>query len=290
MAGVDDLLEKFVSTLPPAQFDRTIASKRREGIERLLSTASIKSDYLFESGSWSHGTGIAAKSDVDYMAWIDSARPQRPSSALRRLRQVIDDTYDLDVYKVRTSSPVVSVEFYTDPHFEIVPAYFQRSVGDTLVLWIPGRGDEWVLSAPDAHLDYVNAQNDRLGKKVKPLVRLMKAWKYFVDAPVSSFYLEMRTAEYAAGESSIWFDIDVSAVFRTIISTGARDMNDPEGLVGRIPACASHEQRRRTLSLMREAVTSLDLADDAKRGADAHEYWSNMYDVFGPSFPYPTGW
>lgn len=290
MAAVGDLLQEFASILAPAQFDRTVASKRKEGIERLLSTASIKSDYLFESGSWSHGTGIQAKSDVDYMAWIDSTRPSLPSSALARLRQVIDDAYDLDVYKVRTSTPVVSIEFYTGPHFEVVPAYYQRSVGDTLVFWIPGRGDEWVLSAPESHLDYVNAQNDRLGKRVKPLVRLMKAWKYFVDAPVSSFYLEMRTAEYAAGESSLWLDVDLPAVFRRIITTDARDMNDPEGLVGRIPSCSSDEKRLRVLTLMRDAVTSLDLADDAKRRGDAHQYWSKMYDLFGPSFPYPTGW
>lgn len=286
MAAVGDPLEEFASTLAPVQFDRTVASKRREGIENRLSTGSIKSEYLFESGSWTHGTGIAAKSDVDYMAWIDSARPSLPSSALTRLRQVIDDTYDLDVYRVRTSSPVVSVEFYTGPHFEIVPAYYQRSVGDTLVFWIPGRGDEWVLSAPEAHLDYVNFQNDRLGKKVKPLVRLMKAWKYFVDAPVSSFYLEMRTTEYAATETSIWFEIDIPAVFRSLISTGIRDMNDPDGLVGRIPACSSDEKRRQAVSLMRNALTSLDLAGDARHRGDTHEYWSNMYDVFGPSFPY----
>lgn len=285
-----DPLEQFITSLAPAQFDRTVASKRREGIERLLSTASIKSDYLFECGSWSHGTGIAAKSDVDYMAWIDSERPSLPSSALSRLRQVIDDSYGLDVYKVRTTSPAVSVEFYTDPRFEIVPAYYERSVDDTVVYSIPGRGDEWVLSAPDAHLSFVNRQNDRLGKKVKPLVRLMKAWKYFVEAPVSSFYLEMRTAEYAAGESSILYEIDLPAVFRTIVVFGARDMNDPEGLVGRIPACASKEKRTYALSLMRNAVDCLDLADEAKRRGNAQQYWSNMYDVFGPGFPYPTEW
>ncbi len=284
-----DPLEQFIESLAPAQLDRTVASKRREGIERLLSTSSIKSDYLFESGSWSHGTGIAAKSDVDYMAWIDSERPSLPSSALSRLRQVIDDSYGLDVYKVRTSSPVVSVEFYTGPHFEIVPAYYERSVGDTVVYWIPGRDDEWVLSAPDAHLAYVNRQNDRLGKKVKPLVRLMKAWKYCVEAPVSSFYLETRTAEYAAGESSILFEIDLPAVFRTIVAFGARDMNDPEGLVGRIPACASKEKRTHTLSLIRDAMNSLDLADEARRRGNTSDYWSNMYDVFGPGFPYPPG-
>jgi hypothetical protein len=285
-----DPLEQFIGSLVPAQFDRTVASKRREGVEQLLSTASIKSEYLFESGSWSHGTAIAAKSDVDYMAWMDSDRPLLPSSALSGLRHVIDDTYGLEVYKVRTSSPIISVEFFTGPHFEIVPAYYQRSVASTLVFWIPGRSNEWVLSAPDAHLAYVDRQNDRLGQKLKSLIRLVKAWKYFVEAPVSSFYLEMRTAEYAAGESSIVFDIDLPAVFRMIIAAGVRDMNDPEALVGRIPACASDEKRTHTLALMRGAVNSLDRADEAKRRGSTPDYWGHMYDVLGPDFPYPIGW
>ncbi len=283
-----DPIEDFIRILVPAQYDRKVASTRKKGIERLLSTASIKSDFLFESGSWSHGTGIAAKSDVDYMAWIDSPRPTLPSSALSRLRLVIDDTYGLDVFRVRTSSPVVAVEYYTAPDFEIVPAYYKSSDTETLTYWIPGRGDEWVVSAPEAHLAYVNRHNDRLNKKVKPLVRLIKAWKYFTGAPVSSFYLEMRVAEYASKESAIYYEIDLPWVFRGIIDTGARDMNDPEGLVGRIPACSSDEKRTRTLSLMRSAVKSLDLATDAKSHGDAHEYWSNMYDVFGPDFPYVT--
>jgi hypothetical protein len=100
----------------------------------------------------------------------------------------------------------------------------------------------------------------------------------------------MRTAEYTASESSIVFEIDLAAVFRTIVDFGARDMNDPEGLVGRIPACASKEKRNRTLSLMRDAMKSLDLADEARRRSNASDYWSNMYDVFGSRFPYPTGW
>lgn len=284
-----DPLEDFITSLAPEQYDRTVASQRREGIENVLASSSLSSDFLFESGSWSHGTGIASKSDVDYMAWVDSPRPTLPSSALSRMRKAVDETYGLDVYQVRVSSPVVAVEFYTGPQFEIVPAYYQRTVGETIVYWIPGRADEWVLSAPAAHLAYVNDQNDRLGKKVKPLVRLMKAWKYFVEAPVSSFYLEMRTAEYADGESSIWYDIDLPAVLGSIIGHAARDMNDPEALVGRIPACSSDERRRRTVALMRDAVGSLDLADAAKARGDSHEYWSNMYDVFGPSFPYPSG-
>lgn len=285
---MSDPLDEFLATLVPPPYDRATASRRREAIEHLLSSSKVSSEYMFESGSWTHGTGIASKSDVDYMAWSSRTRLRLPSSALATLQGTIDNTSTLEVYRVRTRTPVVSVEFFTGPHFEIAPAYYQRSVDDVDVFWIPGRDDEWVLSAPKAHLAYVNEQNDRLGKRVKPLVRLMKAWKYHTSAPVSSFYLEMRVAEYAAGESSIVYDIDLPAVFREMVHVGARAMNDPEGLVGRIPACASEEKRRRTLALMRDAVGNLDRADAARTRGDKNDYWSNMYEVFGGDFPWPS--
>ena len=53
---------------------------------------------------------------------------------------------------------------------------------------------------------------EKLGWKVKPLVRFIKAWKYFKQVPISSFYLELRVAKYADGESSIVYYIDVERI------------------------------------------------------------------------------
>ena len=155
--------------------------------------------------------------------------------------------------------------------------------------WIAGRGDEWVLSAPGAHLAYVNKQNDRLSKKVKPLIRLLKAWKHNVGAPVSSFYLEMRTAEYAAGETVIIYDIDLRSVMNAIVAADARDMTDPAHIVGRIPACASDEKRRSTPSrLLNAAISELRAADAAKTAGDRYGYWQAMRNVFGTDYSWPT--
>lgn len=95
-------------------------------------------------------------------------------------------------------------------------------------------------------------------------------------------------AEHAQGESSIHYDIDLPWLFAKIVDAGVRDMNDPGGIVGRIPACSSDADWSRTLSLMRSAEHSLELARAAGERRDAQEYWSNMYDVFGPGFPYPS--
>jgi Second Messenger Oligonucleotide or Dinucleotide Synthetase domain len=242
---------------------------------------------MFESGSWTHGTSIKAKSDVDYMAVATGTRPRWPSSALEAAKTAVKGC-DWKINDVRVSSPVIGITYYTQPDFEVAPAWFNKRISGFDVYWIAGRGDEWVLSAPGAHLVYVNQQNDRLSKKVKPLVRLLKAWKHHVGAPVSSFYLEMRTAEYAAGETSIIYDIDLRRVFNSIVAAGARDMNDPAHIVGRIPACASDEKRRRTVGMLSAALSNLRAADEAMSAGDRSAYWVAMRNVFGTDYPWPT--
>jgi hypothetical protein len=242
---------------------------------------------MFESGSWTHGTSISAKSDVDYMAVATGSRPSWPSSALATAKAAVKGC-DWKISDVRVSSPVVAIAYYTQPHFEIAPAWYKERASGFDVYWIAGREDEWVLSAPGAHIAYVNRQNDRLGKKVKPLVRLLKAWKHNVGAPVSSFYLEMRTAEYAAEETGIVYDVDLRRVMNAMAAAGARDMNDPARIVGRIPACASEEKRRRTVGMLSTAFAELRAADTAKADGDRYGYWQAMCNVFGSSYPWPA--
>jgi len=283
----DPTLEVFLNQIVPAPYDRTEASARRSVVESALRTSSLRVSSMFESGSWSHGTAIKAKSDVDYMAVASSARPALPSSGLTAARNAIKNC-DWKIVSVNVSSPVVQVGYYTPPNFEIVPAWYKGRTAGYEVYWIAGRGDDWVESAPAAHLDYVNRQNDRLSKKVKQLVRLLKAWKYNVGAPISSFYLEMRAAEHCAGESVIVYDIDLRSVMRKIVSFDARDMNDPAHIVGRIPACASDDKRRTSLHLLRSAFSSLESASAARERGDRSAYWRAMYSVFGSDYPYPA--
>jgi Second Messenger Oligonucleotide or Dinucleotide Synthetase domain len=280
-------LEAFIRSLVPPQRDRSEVAARKATLERALEQSPLDAGYLFESGSWTHGTGIAGKSDVDYMAWASSPRPLRPSSALRSLEAAVEFC-DWKIDSTRISSPVVAVTYESIPHFEVVPAWYKEEIRSYNVFWIPGRSDEWVLSAPQAHLAYVSDQNDRLDKRVKPLVRLLKAWKRHVGAPVSSFYLEMRTAQYASRESSIIYDMDLLSIFDKLLDDQCRDMNDPQGLVGRIPACSSEEKRRTAVKLAHEAGLSCLAADRARTAGNAGDYWEAMYDLFGEDFPWPA--
>jgi len=282
----DATLAEFAVSLAPPALDKAEVSARRVRVEQALAASSLAVTAMFESGSWSHGTGVKAHSDVDYMAIASSRRPVYPSSALTTAKAALVGC-DWKISSLGISSPVVAVTYYMPPNFEVAPAWYAGDAKGYRTFYISGRKDEWVLSAPSAHLAFVNVQNDRLSKKVKPLVRLLKGWKYNVDAPISSFYLEMRTTEHASGESTIVYDIDLRSVFRKIIYAEARDMNDPVGIVGRIPACSSEEKRRQSLGLARQALASLEIAKAAKDRGDAGAYCIAMRQVFGAEYPWP---
>ena len=281
-----DMLPAFVQKLVPPAPDRTIVANRRREIAGALTNSGVNVIVISESGSFSHGTGIPAKSDVDVMVWTGhEQKPTLPSSALTRFKNALDK---LSTPSIGVHSPVVQIEFWSGPSFEVVPAFYSREVSGHQVFSIAGRRDEWVESAPSAHNAFVNRQNDRLSKKVKPLIRLVKAWKYHVGVPASSFYLEMRVAEYARGEQAIVYDIDLRSVFRRLISVELRDMNDPEGIVARIPATSSEANRLTGLAAARRALTSLESAEQARLAGRSADYWFKMTEVFGNDFPWPT--
>ncbi len=150
----DPTLSEYANSLAPAAYDRNLASIRRKAVETALAASSLRVGSMFESGSWTHGTAISAKSDVDYMAIARGTQPRWSSSALETAKIAVKGSYKYFV-DVRVSSPVVAIEFTMPPHFEVAPAWFKERIRGFDVYQIAGRSDEWVLSAPGAHLDYV---------------------------------------------------------------------------------------------------------------------------------------
>ncbi|MVU80849.1 hypothetical protein GPX89_26795 [Nocardia sp. ET3-3] len=282
----EDPLGAFVDTLVTPSPDRQLVADRRALIDRLLKSAGVW--MTFESGSFTHGTAIPGHSDVDLMGRISAAeRPVSPSWALTKAKNALA-VESWRFRELKVGSPAVKIQFSTGPHFEVAPAYYSSRKGSDDVFVIPGPNEEWVESVPAAHNRYVSAQNDRLGKKVKPLVRLLKAWKYHNGVPISSTYLELRAAQHAAGESSIYYDIDMRVVLLKMISSNLAAMNDPIGIVTRIRPCSSEQNRLTALAAIRRAHAALERAYVAKKTRDASEYWKSMYTLFGAAFPYPS--
>ncbi len=112
-------------------------------------------------------------------------------------------------------------------------------------------------------LDAVLDERRQLGK-VKPLIRFIKAWKYYKNVQMYSFYLEMKVARYAATEKSILYSIDMKRIFNALLTEGLTAMQDPTGVSGYIYPCFSKTMKDDALSKIETALSRAEKAYEAE--------------------------
>ena len=272
--------QEFHTRLTPTSTEESGASGHRSTVESCLRDK--LGMYRFARiGSFGNGTSITGHSDTDYIAVFPSDRlPDNSSNALIKVKGVLDFRFALTEVKVRT--PAVRLEFGTTAaqKTEIVPAYIRGQHGEHDVYGIADGAGGWMNASPDAHNEYVRAVNAKHSGKVKKLIRYVKAWKYFREVPISSFYLEMRTAKYADGEASIVYSIDVRNVLRDMLKCGLARMQDPTGIGGYIYPCKTELQKEDALSKLETAVSRAEKAWEAESAeciAEAFQWWNKLY-------------
>ncbi|WP_308211787.1 nucleotidyltransferase [Nocardiopsis dassonvillei] len=250
-ATASSALETLIHTMTPDETARKAAARHREEIEDWL-TSDLKIIRMRETGSWHHGTALHRFSDVDYFVTMPGLRPAHSSTALETLRASL--AYGLKESVVSVDRPAVRLRFFDDgPDVEITPAYYQ----DTDDYDIPDPdGTGWVRSNPAVHLAYVDRAQQETKGRTKALIRLVKTWKAWNQVPLSSFYLEMRTAQYALSHDPIIYDWDLRDFFKSLSGNGLREMNDPTNYGRRITTGMSN---------LTEAITAKYAVDEAAR-------------------------
>ena len=142
-------------------------------------------------------------------------------------------------------------------------------------------------ASPDAHNDYVRTIDNKLGGRVKALIRFIKAWKFFRQVPLSSFYLELRVAKYAATEPRIVYEEDVFNVFRMLYNKDLAAMRDPMGISGNVQPCKTplllDEARSKLLTAYMYAEKAV-AASERGDTYDAFENWRRLYNNAFPSY------
>lgn len=284
---IDSAFSEFLSNLTPSSTESQAVQSHRASIESCL-RSNFTVERYFRTGSYGHGTSIRGYSDVDYFAVLSSNNiPGKSKAALTRVRNALDARFPNT--GVRVSTPAVTVPFGTlrAEHTEVVPARYYNDSGDYKVYEIANGNDGWMPASPEAHNAFVSEQNDRLSKKVKPLIRLLKAWKYYRNVPIHSFYLELYVAKYAQSESSIVYHIDLERIFKDLYSNGygLSHVLDPTGISGLIDPCNSVSQRQDALSKLKTASQRAQNANQANsdsRTKDEFYWWGK---VFNGNFP-----
>lgn len=239
-------------------------------------------------GSFGNGTNISGYSDVDYLACIPTSELTRTSTAsLVKVKNALDARFPNTGVKVSTPAVVCPFGTHKSEDTEIVVADYIREENGFKVYEIADGNDRWMEVSPDAHNYYVAKVDKKHGGRVKPLIRFIKAWKYYRDAPIKSFYLEMRVAKYADGESSIIYDIDVKRIFSMLRDDEIAVMQDPMGVSGYIYPCKTESFRQDALSKLNTAATRAEKARVAEASGDtkaAFDWWRLLYNDKFPTY------
>ena len=228
-------LESLIRRMTPDAAARSAAAKHRKEIEEWL-MYDLGIIRMRETGSWHHGTALDGVSDVDYFVLMRGTRPSSSATALEELRASL--SRGIPGAYVSIDRPAVRLRYFEDgPAVEVTPAYIR----DTDDYDIPDPdGTGWIRSNPAFHLQYVDWAQRETDGLAKGLIRLVKTWKSRNNVPLSSFYLEMRTAQYVLNNKPIIYDWDLRDFFKSLANSGLRNMNDPTNYGRRITTGTSN--------------------------------------------------
>lgn len=281
--------EDFLPKLKPQKTESEAAKKHRASIE-----ACLKNNYglkrFVRIGSFGNWTSVSRYSDVDYLACLPTNQlTENSTSTLVKVREALANRFPNT--GVAVNCPAVVVPFGTRKSeiTEIVPADHVGESNGYKVYEIADCAGGWMRASPDAHNAYVRSVDEKLCGKVKPLIRFLKAWKFFRDVPISSFYLELRVAKYATDETAIVYDIDVRNVLKMLWDGQLASIQDPMGVSGYIPACKSDAARVDALSKLETAYSRANKARMAATNnkiSEAFDWWRLVYNDEFPTYYY----
>lgn len=276
----------FLAQLTPSAAESSAAMSHRASIEACLKN-NFAVNRFFRTGSFGNGTSISGYSDVDYFVSLGRDDLSQSSSyTLSRVRDALDTRFPST--GVRVNCPAVRVPFGTvrSETTEIVPAdYVLNGHLHYSVYDIPNCDNGWMRSSPDAHNDYVRGIDNKHTGRVKALIRFIKAWKYFLNVPISSFYLELRVAKYADGEKYISYPHDVKRVFALLYNNDLAAMQDPMGISGYIYPCRTESAYDEARSKVLTASVRSDKALTAYSQHEFREAFGYWDDLWAGKFP-----
>ncbi len=283
---VEEGFQEFLNRLIPTGNEREAGASHRASVKAALEN-NLGVLNFFESGSFSHGTGIRGRSDIDAFVSLNNTKPSSPYTALTWIKDILSARFPLTTIEIRR--PAVVVRFGGGYEtWEVIPAFVNGTHDSLIVYNIPGpsAGSDWITSAPKVHLGYVNDCNKKPHQgDAKKLTRLIKAWKYYNNVPISSFYLEMRAAQHVSTVDTYIHVWDICLLLEKMKNHELAPMNDPTGASSRFYPCSSDAGRTDALSKLNTATTRARKALEAYRTEDIDTAFYYLNLLFGGNFP-----
>jgi len=201
--GVSENFQQLTKNLRTIN-DDTISERRKKITKRInLEFRGLDSSTSYSRfvGSYGRGTAIKNFSDVDLLVQLppdvyttyDNYIGNGQSALLQAVRNAIRITYPNT--DVGGDGQVVVVNFSDGMKFEVLPS-FLHSDKKSFIFADSNKGESWKVCKPVQEIEAINEQNRLYNKKVKHLVRMMKAWKIKNAVPITGFLIETLVMDF----------------------------------------------------------------------------------------------
>src|SRR5690606_5767709 len=195
-------INTYLSTLASTYFI-SHGSTERNSINTSLSALKtnlkvhFKSDILSVEifGSWKRDTTLPRKydsySDVDVMIIFDHDRLQRTPETYRNwIKTFAKSKYPRSV--IQKDFPTVRIDM-KHITFDLIPT--KKSTWLFKSYQIPDKNNNWMETEPHSFTNIVIFKNSNNGSRVKPVLRLVKAWNANNGRPFDSYLLEKHVVD-----------------------------------------------------------------------------------------------
>lgn len=285
---VDEGFDAFLKKLHPLTSEHQKAASHKGSVKSCLKNNFDYCD-LFETGSFGNGTGVRHHSDTDYFAVLKAEYVRKNSATvLRDLRKALEFTFPR-THDIRVNSPAVNIPFgkYESETLELTPCVFHGMIGGHRAFRIPDGDGGWLRSSPQAHNWYVREHDKKMGGQLKTLIQLVKAWKFYQNVPVHSFYLELFTVQHFAKRRRLNLPLDLYKLFIALYEYELEEFDDPMGVTLGLSACNTDNQRETAMSRLATALSrtikALE-ADQRGRTDIAFDFWKKLFNDKFPAF------
>lgn len=288
--SIEDGFEEFLKRLSPLSSEYRKSISHKKSVKSCL-RKKFGCSHFFETGSFGNKTGVKHYSDTDYFAVCTIFNLKKNSSqALLEVKKALQFTFHKTAPRIKVNLPSVTIPFgkYASENLEITPCIYQTiistPVGRKKAYGIPNGRKGWMLSSPGAHNAYVSKHNKRLQYRLKPLIILVKAWNFFNNVGISSFYLEVRITKLLEDKKKIDYVTDLYGTIKKLYDIQLADIQDPMKVSGLIKACKSDIQKKSSLSKLKTAYSRAEKAYlERKKNPNACFYWWKKF--YGKEFP-----
>jgi hypothetical protein len=202
--AVADRFKTFNSNLVPTEAQLQDRRRQAAGVVECLNRAFYNhrsgTENSFIVGSWGKQTAIHPRSDLDLYFVLPNEvyhrfqaySGNRQSSLLQHVKGFLAAKYPAT--EISGDRQVVVVEFERQK-IEVVPA-FALPAARRYLICDTTQGGRYKETAPwDQQLE-TNIADMANGKNVRPLARMLKAWRYNCNVPIKSFQLDLMAMDY----------------------------------------------------------------------------------------------